>query len=413
MYKESPADILIVDDIPENLRLLGDVLSEAGYRVRQAPSGKLALRAAEHQPPDLIMLDIGMPEMDGFEVCRRLKQMPALKAVPVIYISAFTGAESKIEAFDAGGVDYLTKPFEAKEVLARVKVHCGLKMTQEALQEQNVELANTLELLKETQMQLVQNEKMASLGVLTAGLAHEINNPINFISSCSVGMEKVIVKLRSVVHKCALSHRDSVCEELNSQCMTLVDDMNELLSSVRTGSNRAAEIVRGLRTFSRLDEASKKPCDINENLDSALLLLSHRLSKDISVEKEYGEIPQFFCFPGKLNQVFMNCFSNALDAMEDNSPDQPRRLRVGSGIEMLNGKRYLAVDIEDTGSGLKGDEGEHLFEPFFTTKEVGKGVGLGLSISHGIIQDHDGTIILKNLPERGVRAEIRLPFVEA
>jgi signal transduction histidine kinase len=411
----NPADILIVDDVPENLDLLGTVLRAEGYKVRPAPSGKLALRAAESLPPDLIMLDINMPEMDGYEVCSRLKENPELESIPVIFISGLSETLDKVQAFGCGGVDYVTKPFESREVLARVKVHCELRQIQRVLEIRNAELEQTLARLKDAQMQLIQSEKMASLGVLTAGVAHEINNPINFICAGTKGLQKVMEEFREVAGRCALANfppnGESVC--LAPELVRISGEMEELSGSIATGAHRAATIAAGLRTFSRLDESEKKVTNLNENIDSALLMLSHRCKEGVSLVKNFGEVPLLLCYPGKLNQVFLNCLSNALDAVEEMPPNHPREVRIKTGVEEVAGIRYACVVIDDTGPGIAEKEQTHLFDPFFTTKEVGKGVGLGLSISHGIIQDHGGSIEIGNLPGRGAVVRILLPLHES
>lgn len=398
MNKEYSADILIVDDQPENLRVLGNLLLLEGYRVRQAPSGKLALRAAEQQAPDLILLDISMPEMDGFEVCHRLKEDPDLRSVPVIYLSAFTETESKLKAFDAGGVDYITKPFEGREIVARVKAHCRLKITQEALSKKNIELEQTLMQLKDAQAQLVQSEKMASLGLLTAGIAHEINNPINFVCSGVKGLENLLQEFSQTV-------------ESETSGARLAQEMEELLGCVETGARRTAEIVSGLRIFSRLDESDKKVCEIHENIDSALMMLSHRIGHEVSIVKIYGELPLLLCYPGKLNQVFINCLSNSVDASVSLPDRELKEVRISTAVQNQDGQAYIRIQIDNTGEPISETTKQHLFEPFFTTKEVGKGTGLGLSISHGIIEDHGGTIEIYNLPDhKGVGTCILLPI---
>jgi len=181
--KTNRANILVVDDTPENLRLLAGILSEKGYLVRPVPNGKLALSAAQKMPPDLVLLDIMMPEMDGYEVCQRLKDCEVTKDVPVIFISAINDVTDKVKAFAVGGVDFITKPFQVEEVLARIETHLKICLLQQTLQEKNQDLATAIDQLQATQEHLIQSEKMAALGQLIAGIAHEINTPLGIIGS--------------------------------------------------------------------------------------------------------------------------------------------------------------------------------------------------------------------------------------
>jgi two-component system, NtrC family, sensor kinase len=188
----SSGNILVVDDTPDNLRLLVGILTEQGHKVRPVPSGKLALLAAQGMPPDLILLDIKMPEMDGYEVCERLKADGRTCDIPVIFLSALNDVFDKVKAFQLGGVDYITKPFQAEEVGVRIKTHLTMRSLQKSLQRKNEDLVQTLEQLQMTQEQLIQSEKMAALGQLVAGVAHEMNTPLGAIRSSVENITQVL-----------------------------------------------------------------------------------------------------------------------------------------------------------------------------------------------------------------------------
>ncbi len=415
----SEANIMVVDDTPANLRLLESMLRERGHEVRSFPRGALALKAAENDPPDLILLDITMPEMDGFEVCQHLKENENLKEIPVIFISARTETFDKVKAFRSGGVDYITKPFQFEEVLARVETHLQLRQYQVELEWRNKELQQALDELKAAQAQLVQSEKMASLGVLTAGIAHEINNPVNFIGASARGLRKMLRHIENVLEQYGQINPDNAVEELERinqfkqelEFDDLLDGLEELTANIHSGAERTAEIVKGLRTFSRLDEVEKKLADIHENLDSTLALLRNQYKGTITIRKDYGDIPPIMCYPGKLNQVFMNILLNAIDAIKrKEGPSAAEEIRIKTSLVDKEDKRFVTIEFIDTGPGIPEQIQNRIFEPFFTTKDVGEGTGLGLSISLGIIESHGGTIKVESTPGKGANFRICLPL---
>ena len=295
---------------------------------------------------------------------------------------------------------------EKNEVLRQQQEE--LKTINELLENQKKELQLTLESLKMTQSQLVQSEKMATIGQLVAGIAHEINNPVTFISAGVDSLHANLEEVRQVLDiyhmitpnnaKEKLKEIEKLKEEIEYQ--EAVSEIDKLIDSVRTGSDRTAEIVKGLRTFSRLDEDVLKFADIHEGLDSTLILLQNKYKEHIEIEKQYGEIPEIECFPGQLNQVFMNILANAIDAIEDKGT-------ITISTSTSNGS--IKISIKDTGKGIPEDIQPRIFEPFFTTKEVGQGTGLGLSICHSIIEKHNGSIDVKSKVGEGSEFVIRLP----
>lgn len=373
----------------------------------------MALKAVRLQAPELVLLDINMPEMNGYQVCQALKSDPALAEIPVIFVSAAIDTSDKLHAFQEGGVDYITKPFQPLEVLARVETHLALARTRRELAHKNAELELTMCNLKLAQTQLVQSEKMAALGLLTAGIAHELNNPLNFIAASVQGLKKTVAPVDELINICqslpaSIDHIATWNRE--NQPAELRETMNELVDNACYGANRAAEIVGSLRIFSRLDEAELKSTNLHENLDAALLLLHSRYKDYIRIDRQYGEIPCWVCQPGKLNQVFMNLLANAVDAiLAKPEPGIGESIRVATRMEERNGRFCAVVEIADTGTGMAEEIQARLFQPFFTTKDVGKGVGLGLAISHGIISDHGGCIEFASTPGQGSLFRVVLP----
>ncbi len=280
---------------------------------------------------------------------------------------------------------------------ARLKQHLNKKLTQT-----NLDLSGAISELKSTQMQLVQSEKLASLGQLTAGIAHEINNPINFITS-SVGslkrdFEDVILILDT--YKTNPAKAEQLKKELDFDFT--ITEIAELINGINEGASRTAEIVKGLRNFSRTDEGELKLSDLQQGIDSTLQLLQPKfLEKQIETIKNYQSIPQVKCFPGQINQVFMNILSNAADAIEV----EKGRIEISTSCN----DNLVYISIKDNGKGMSEATMQKIFDPFFTTKDVGKGTGLGMSIAYGIIEKHSGKIEIKSSLGSGTEFIISLP----
>ncbi len=273
-----------------------------------------------------------------------------------------------------------------------------VKERTEELEEINHTLNDTLTDLKSTQSQLVDAEKMAALGQLTAGIAHEINNPINFVTSNIKPLQLDIDDLREIINKYErLDLEGDIPQQLKqiNDFKRQIDldfvnkEISSLLSGISEGAKRTAEIIRSLRNFSRVDETDMKPVDLNEGLASTLVLVRNNIPDNLTVIKEFGVIPKVECLPGKINQVFMNLVSNAIQAIK--SKDEPAE------EEFLTVKTWsiddkVFISIKDSGTGMTEEVKNKIFEPFFTTKDIGEGTGLGLSIVFGIIEKHKGNI---------------------
>jgi len=287
-----------------------------------------------------------------------------------------------------------------------------LEKQKEKTEKKNQQIESAMHELKETQNQLVQSEKMASVGQLTAGIAHEINNPINFVTSNISPLKRDLDDIMKLLDMYSdASEKSDPYDGFNNikkfkneiDYDFILQEIKQLLNGIEEGAKRTIEIVRGLRNFSRLDESDKKLSDINEGIDSTLLMLRNQLKNRIEVVKEFGSIPQILCFPGKLNQVFMNILNNASQSIE------------GEGeivISTTYDNKNVFISIKDSGKGMSKKIMNHIFEPFYTTKDVGKGTGLGLSISYGIVQEHNGKIEVKSELSKGTEFIITLPVEE-
>lgn len=286
------------------------------------------------------------------------------------------------------------------------------------LQETNEDLSVTLEDLKQTQSQLVEAEKMASLGQLTAGIAHEINNPINFVTSNVAPLKRDVGMVFDTIEFIeSISFAEITAEEKRKKIDAFKEDLdydylkieiNHLLNGIYEGSSRTAEIVKGLRIFSRVDENDLKKADINEGLDSTLIIVNNLLNSTIKIVKEYTEpLPLIECYPGKLNQVFLNIISNAIHAIRKKHGES------GNGIITIRTKAFennISVEILDNGTGMDEITQHKIYEPFFTTKDVGEGTGLGMSIVYNTIKKHNGIIKLVSKVGEGTSFIIELPI---
>jgi len=285
----------------------------------------------------------------------------------------------------------------------------ALQQSEKALNQQVEERSRTLEKLRSTQSQLIQVEKMSSLGQMVAGIAHEINNPVNFIHGNLTHTKSYAYDLLALVklyqEKCPTPHPDIQAKIEDIDLEFLEKDFVSLLESMRIGTVRAKEIVVSLRNFARLDEADQKAVDLNEGIDSTLLILKHRISQNIEIVKSYRCNQKVSCYPAQLNQVFMNVLSNALDAVVSPEVTSPR-ISIQTKITADN---QALVTIEDNGPGIPDAVKAKIFDPFFTTKPVGKGTGMGLSICYQIIQKHQGNITIESASGQGTTFHISLP----
>lgn len=397
--------ILIVDDNTNNIQLLFDVMKTHGYNVLVANNGHSALNKVQAFSPDLILLDIMMPGMDGFETCRRLKADEKTKDIPVIFMTALTNTADKIKGFKLGAVDYITKPFHQEEVLARVNVQLKLRKLNRQLQQ--------------SQFQLMQAEKISSLGQLVAGVAHEVNNPVGFIAGNLEYTRNYIQDLISLLNLYQI-HLPNPPEEIirkidDIDLDFLLEDLPKMINSMNVGIERITEIMQSLRNFSRKDATEKKTADIHQGIDTTLMILSHRLKVNkvfpkIEVVKEYGDLPQIECYPGQLNQVFMNLLSNAIDAIEEGikaSKSSIPQIRINT--ELIDDS--IKISIRDNGNGMSEEVRRKLFDAFFTTKPEGKGTGLGLSISYQIITEtHGGSLECFSSRGEGTEFVIHIPI---
>ncbi|HEY9710436.1 MAG TPA: response regulator [Oculatellaceae cyanobacterium] len=478
--------LLIVDDNPTNLGLLFEYLTNSGFKVLVALDGESTIEQVKYAKPDLILMDVMMPGIDGFETCSRLKGNPSTQDIPVIFMTALSETVDKVHGFNVGGVDYITKPIQAEEVLSRVQTHLKIRNLQKQLQQQNerlqheskehqqkaMKLEQVVLELQQTQAQLMQAEKISSLGRMIAGVAHEINNPVNFIYGnleCAKEYIQQLLGLLALYQQTYTNPTRQIVDQIEAIDLEFLKaDLPKLLTSMKVGAERISQTVLLLRNFSRLNEAQLKLADIHEVIDSTLLILQKRLEATpsrpaIQVIKEYGNLPKVKCYASQLNQVFMNILANAVDALEELNVERllaPRGVKpeaiasASAQVETLGDymqpsnlqpatpciwictevKKGVSVDakaftlkgepgdsgdrivirIADNGSGMTENVRQRLFDPFFTTKPVGSGTGLGLAISYQIVvEKHKGQLRANSEVAKGSEFVIEIPLQQS
>ncbi len=422
--------ILVVDDDNFFLNFIRMVLKKQGYQVLAANNGEEALQVVQEHKPDLIVSDLMMPVMNGVELCKRIKTNPKTRDIYFLILTSKSDVSEKVKLLDVGADDFLSKPVNNDELLAKVRASIRIRQLQRELEESNKrltqlnrELQRTMEDLKkanreikEAQAQLLQQEKMASIGQLAAGVAHEINNPIGFIHSNLSVLEDYITDLMQFFEKykelkAAIANgdkagvaaflRELIRIEKKIDLNFILNDFEKIVRESMDGAERVKVIVQDLKDFSHIDQAEVKYFNVNEGIESTLNIVWNEIKYKAKVIKEYGQIPEIRCFPMQLNQVFMNLLVNAAQAI-----DKDGIIR----IKTFATDTHVVVEISDNGCGIPEEIRSKIFDPFFTTKEVGKGTGLGLSTAYNIIKKHNGEIEVDSEVGKGTRFTIRLPL---
>lgn len=418
IYTDKATVILIDDQLIIGEAVCRIISSHSDISFHYISDPTQAIQKAIALSPTVILLDMIMPDMDGIMLLRWFRSHPATRDIPIVMLSSKEEAKLKADAFAEGANDYLIKLPDPIELIARIRYHSKAYNNLKALtnttinaQLQTQKLEHTVKQLQTAQVQLIQTEKMSGLGRMVAGLAHEINNPINFINGNFKHIDNYIESLVELIN---LYQQE--CPELTVALQEKITDINlefiledipKVLASMKLGTERISEIVLSLRNFSRLDQAGKKTVNIHEGIESTLLFLKHRIRQEIQITREYGDLPLIECYPAELNQVFMNILSNAIDAvLEQHDKSQEKQILIKTEITESHRAKITVID---SGIGIKTETQNKIFDPFFTTKPVNKGTGLGLSISYQIIKDHQGEITVKSELGHGAEFVIEIP----
>ncbi len=410
----SLASILVVDDDPGDLATLG-MLLEPYFEVLAAPSGERGLQiAAGAGKPDLILLDVLMPDMNGYTVLAKLRDNITTRDIPVIFITGQNSIEDEERGLELGAVDYITKPYSPPVILARLHTQLELKAARDRLKNQNAyleaELARRLKENQKVQMQLLQSEKLAAIGLLTAGIVHEINTPVGFVKAnlkyldgCLRDFFRLFDAYEEFENIFAANATElAKIRDLKQrlEVSMLREDIGQLISESREGLARVEQIVADLKNFSRMDSMDWQKADLHKGIESTLNIVWNEIKYHCTLHKNYGDIPDIYCIPSQINQVFLNLLINAAQAI-------PKKGEITIHTGQSGDEIFIA--IADTGSGIPAENLSRLFEPFFTTKPVGKGTGLGLSIAYSIVQKHKGRLEVDSIVGKGTTFTVWLP----
>jgi signal transduction histidine kinase len=376
--------VLVADDEPDMLRYLKSELVNE-YEVLEATDGRQAIALAAQFQPDIILCDMMMPEMDGIQVCKQLRTQSITQSIPVLLLTARADEDTKMNALSNGASDFLSKPFSVTELHVRLRNLVGSYQMQRKLARQNKVLEATLEQLKETETQLVQTEKMASLGRMSAGIIHEINNPLNYAKTGLFTLRK------------KSKHVPSDQQE----------DFAEVLKDIEDGVDRVKDIVSDLRTFTHPREDKLDEVEVGKPVAAALRFLSGEWKDKVPVHQQFNAHQIIMGNESTLLQLLTNLFQNALDALKSRG-ERPDEAAIW--IEDKLTEHTYSLIIRDSGSGIPSHVLDKIFDPFFTTKDVGQGMGLGLSICYRIMQQHEGRINVRTEPGKFTEFTLEFPL---
>jgi len=410
--KRTAETVLLGDDSPSITQFLSSYLETRGYAVLRAANGNEALQTVARQRPDVILLDIMMPDIDGLTVCRRLKADPEHQSIPVILVTAQADEEDVVRGLDAGADDYVTKPVNLKILGARLRSALRAKKSQDKIAEINRALQQELERRKRVELELVQAHKLEAIGRLAAGVAHEINTPAQYVGDNIRFLEEAFTSLDQLLTAVdsppdAASARPSPKAEVDYLRKEIPTALRESLHGVE----QIARIVRAMKEFSHPGSEEKQLIDVNRAIDSTLTVSRNQWKYVADVATEFDrELPLVPCIPAAFNQVILNLVVNAAEAIGE---------VVGDGSQQ-NGKitvrtrrdgDWAEIKIADTGRGIPAAIRSRVFEPFFTTKDLGKGTGQGLAIAHApVVEKHGGTLNFQTAPGEATTVILRLPL---
>jgi len=413
-----PQVILLVDDNDINRKLVRHILADEFPELYEAVNGAECLKVVTRESIDLVLLDLNMPEKSGFDVLQELPHLGLTRVPTVIVLSADNEPNTISRAFHLGAADYVSTPFNRDELLARVRTHLALHNREQHLEsrvrDRTLELESANDRLQEATSQLIQAEKMVSLGQLAAGVAHEINNPVGYINSNLDTLKAYLGDLWRLLE--AYEALDDLIPdvELKRDLMLLKqridvpylrEDTTHLIAESMQGVLRVKQIVGDLKGFAHPEQKAWQQEDLHQLLRSSLNIVSNELKYKCNVRLELGDILPVQCIAPQINQVLLNLLVNAGQSLPEFG-----EIVIKSGMSADNSQVWLSV--ADNGVGMSAEVKRKIFDPFFTTKRVGEGTGLGLSVSYGIVQMHRGEIKVESREGQGSCFTLYLPIAQ-
>lgn len=426
--------ILVVDDEKFNLTIANDIIKKSNIEceVILCNDPVKVLSMMEENNFDIILLDIVMPKMNGIDVLRQIREIAEYNNVQVIMLTSLTDSDSFKKCFESGADDYIGKPIKEIEFFARFKAAVKtrnnaqmLKDMFERIKKQNKELKDLNKTLEDTQFQMIQKEKLAAIGELAAGVAHEINNPLGYLGSNLETLSRFVSKIQAIgkEYKDFINNLDSneltieksiidkqilnikECEK-NLKIDFVVNEIGEIIKDSKDGVNRVSKIVQSLQHFAKTGfEDEMAVHDLNMIVDEAILILNSDLKKVATIERRYDIMPQILCNRSQIGQVVLSLITNSLQAIKSQN-----RLDGEIIIETFQEKDMICCSICDDGPGIEENITNKIFDPFFTTKEVGSATGVGLSISYDtIVKKYDGEFIVESIPGKKTIFTFKLP----
>ncbi|MGK7918865.1 MAG: sensor histidine kinase [Trichodesmium sp.] len=406
--------ILIVDDNPINMKLAVSILENYNFNILISLNGENCLKQAVESKPDIILLDVLMPGIDGFETCKLLKANPETIDIPVIFMTALSDTQDKLRGFELGAVDYVTKPIKIDEVLARVKVHIQLRQLTQQLKNKNLlleeeitqrivveaKLKETLQQLQLAQKQIIAKEKLAYLGTLTSGIAHELYNPLNFVQNFAQLSIELVDELREELNL----ETNKIASDKLENFQEIIDEVKSNADGIFQHSKRAEKIIKIMVKHAQVDNNKLQSVNLNKIVDESLKFTGEKLwEKDnfsINIETNYDEsIGEVYLSSADILQTITNILDNSYYALKiklEEKKSSNQEFHPSLSLKTRNLGEKFELCIYDNGAGINPKIRDTIFNPFLTTKPPGQGIGLGLSLAYQIIvEQHHGNITVE------------------
>ncbi|MBN2795225.1 MAG: response regulator [Clostridia bacterium] len=404
--------ILIVDDSKLNRVYAKNFVENSTIEaeILLAADGQEALDILNSNTIDVVLLDIVMPVMNGLETLKQIRLNKSWDHVKVLMYSSITEQEMLRACFELGASDFIHKPIEEVEFISRLRNAIRQKNNELALKNYIEEIEKQKSIIMETNVHLIQAEKMAAIGQLAAGVAHEINNPIGFVLSNFEVLKDYMKDLYEFYERSVFlnHHQSEITQDDEEDINEVFEDIANIFEETKIGLDRVTQIVKSLRNFSRIDLTQELDYyDLNEGLKDTLIVANNNIKYNAYVNVEYGDIPQIMAIGSEINQVILNLVLNAVDSIREKNGNEMGHLY----LKTYKKNNYIVLSVLDYGIGIADEHIKDLFNPFFTTKDVGQGMGLGLSVSYDIVVNkHKGKFEVESDEESGTEFRMYLPI---